>query len=325
MPYAAEIFDVRRYMHEGRMNRWRNARVVLGVALVLSLPCALRGGAIYLQDDFFNGSRTVQNLPNSAAWYAADGSAGLTVVADQLQLNTASGDDGTLAYFDPTTVTLGIGQSLEVSFDFTLSGALAPQDRAFGVFLYNSGGNRLTADDTTGFDSALFNAYTGYGITYDPDSDNPARYRTVERNVTAHSLFTSTANVGIGSPAASSVLTPGQTYLGSLTLIRTSSSIIVEGDINGSLISNVDPSSSYTQFDTVAFLAVSSDIPELTLNNIEVMETSTVPEPSTLVLLGCGLLFLLVQGTRKGGRRVFKSPRVGKGAGPGPTLLGGER
>ncbi len=274
------------------------------------IPCALRANTILLQDDFSNGSRTTQNLPNSAAWYAANGSAGLTVVANQLQLNTASGNVGTLAYFTPSMLTLGIGESLEVTFDFILSGTLAPQDRAFGVFLYDSGGNRLSADSTTGFNSPLFNAYTGYGITYDPDSANPGRYRTVERSVTANNLFTATANVPLGSPTASSILTPGQTYSGSLTVTRNATSITVVGDINGSLISNVDPSSSDTQFDTIAFLAQSSDIPTLTLDNIQVSDTSSAPEPSTLALFGCGLLLFLSARVIQGmGRRLVPLPR----------------
>jgi hypothetical protein len=258
---------------------------------VLSIPCTLHATTSFLDDTFANGSRTDQNLPSSAAWYAPSLTAGLTVFNSQLQLNTASANDGTLGYFTPTTVALAIGDSLQVSFDFILAGPLAAQDRAFGVFLYNSGDNRVTQDNS-GFNSALFNAYTGYGITYDPDSNNPARYRTVERNVTANSLFTSTANVAIGSSAASSVLTAGQNYSGSLTVTRNATSITVNGNINGSLISNNDPSSSYTQFDTVAFLAESSDISMLTLGNIQVTETSGVPESSTSALLACGLLFL---------------------------------
>jgi hypothetical protein len=198
-------------------------------------------------------------------------------------------------------VTLGIGSSLQVSFTFAIAGTLASQDRAFGVFLYNSGGSRLTQDDSSGFNSPLFNAYTGYGITYDPQSANPGRYRTVERNGTANNLFTSTANGPLGNPTASSVLTAGQVYSGSLTLTRSSTSITVNGNINGSLISNVDPSSSYTQFDTVAFLAMSTDIPMLTLDNISV---SGAPEPPIFALIGGGVLFLLALGIRKSRRFV---------------------
>ena len=238
-----------------------------------------------------DGSRTDQNLPGSADWYAAKVTSGLTVSGGQLVLNTAFGNDGLLAYFTPTTVDLGIGDSLQISFDFSVSGTLASQDRAIGVFLYNSGGNRLTTDDTSGFNSALFNAYTGYGVTYDPDSANPARYRTTERNLTANNLFSATPNVALGSAAASAILTAGQTYAGSLTVTRNAGSVSVKGNINGALISNTDPSSRYTAFDTVAFLATSSDIPQFTLDNIVVTEISAAPEPSTFALLGFGLLF----------------------------------
>jgi hypothetical protein len=264
------------------------------MAVVLSLPCPLRAGTVvYLDDIFSNTSLTNQNLPSSAAWFDAGSASGMSVVNNGLVLNTASNNDAVLAYFSPTTVTLGIGDSLEVSFDFAVSGTLAPQDRAFAVYLYDSGGNRETADGS-GFNAPLFNGYTGYGITYDPDSTNFQRYRTVERSGTANNLISDTPNVIIGTSQASSILTTGHTYSGSLTLTRTATSISVNGDINGSLISNIDPSSSYTQFDTIAFQALSADIPTLTLEDIEVSETF-VPEPSTAAFLGCGLLLLLAR------------------------------
>jgi hypothetical protein len=275
-----------------RINQLMNAEVVIGAAIALSIPCCSHATTIYLNDNFSNDSATTQSLPGSAAWYDPNNSTGLSASTGQLQLNTASGNDGLLAYFSPTTVDLGIGDSLEVSFDFTLSGTLVAQDRAFGVFLYDSGGNSLT-NDTSNFNSTLFNGYTGYGITYDPDSTNPARYRTVERNATSNNLFSSTVNAPLGTPAASSILAPGQTYAGSLTVTQSATSVSVTGDINGSLISNSDSLSSYTDFDTIAFFASSSDIPELTLENVEVMETSAAPEPSTFVLLALGLLLYL--------------------------------
>src|SRR5580658_3150499 len=185
----------------------RNARAVLLMAVVLSLPCPLRAGTVvYLDDIFSNTSLTNQNLPSSAAWFDAGPASGMSVVNNGLVLNTASNNDAVLAYFSPTTVTLGIGDSLEVSFDFAVSGTLAPQDRAFAVYLYDSGGNRETADGS-GFNAPLFNGYTGYGITYDPDSTNFQRYRTVERSGTANNLISDTPNVIIGTSQASSILT----------------------------------------------------------------------------------------------------------------------
>ena len=149
-------------MRMRRMSWYQIAKVVLGVAAVLSVPCSLGASSIVLRNTVSSGSRTAELLPGSAAWMAANGTARPAVANSQPALRPASGDNIAPASFTSTPEPLGTGPSLRVSLDVVPAKTPSSDDRTVATVLYKS------ADK---------------GRTMRPQSTNFDRYETIDGTV----------------------------------------------------------------------------------------------------------------------------------------------
>ena len=260
---------------------------------------------VLLNDNFSDGERLTQNLPGSAHWYSGGLSGNVSAGSDALVFTGDSGGStpgsihgGGLAYFTAagSPVSLSIGQSMTLSFDYSY-GQVDQTDWHFGFGLYNSGGSRVTTDNTS-FNNAVFNAYTGYeaaGI-FGTDPSGLGRYKIAERNLTANNLLSTTAYTILGSNVKQiGGASAGTTYTASLTLTYADATdMVLSSVIAGQTLVRTNTIGLVKSFDTVGIFAPGTP-GTFTFDDVQVAVTS-VPEPSALMLVVTGVL--AVTGTR---------------------------
>jgi len=266
---------------------------LLLLAVCVALPHAqLR--AQLLTDNFADGNRTVQALPNSAAWFAGGPAANVSVSGGQLlESSIASNNRGFIAYFTDTgsPVTLGIGQSLVLSAQVQTQGATGG-DARFQFWAFNSGGSRIAVDNS-GFNNAIFNGYTGYGVTNDPVGVHPSRYQIRERTSGANNLLVNTATLGASTQSVNMTVSLVNV---SLTLTRSGASeMTLTGSIGGSPIARTDTAGIFTTFDSIGIMTQNDTL----TGNLVIANVSVIPEPTTLALLGAGLGALVALRSRR--------------------------
>ncbi len=238
--------------------------LLVGLA-TLALSSTSLQATVLLNDTFTNSTRSNQNLPNSAHWYAGGGGSSLIVTNNTLRLLTDAIQRQTVVYFtDSGTQTLGIGDSLSISFSLTASNYAAGADLRFGLF--NSGGNRVDADNLGNSPTnGVYAEYEGYALISNfGTATNGSTLRA--RTGTTNSLFSTSAGVfttlsgstwGIGH-----AFTNDETYLFTLTITadsatNTSLNFLMKDSTNATLIdfTTIDTTSLYNKFDTFAFLS----------------------------------------------------------------------
>lgn len=268
------------------------------LAMLLCLPLGA-GAAILARDNFSDGDRTNQSLPNSLEWFNGQDGADMSVVSQQLQIrNMDAGSEGGMAYFTDsgTPFELTSGNGIRLSFDILIDHPGDDYGR-FQTWFYNSGGTRISADNT-GFNNNAFNGYAGYGVQDDPNGSHPIRYATSERAGGLNNLIFGSSDVSSRTPAVD--MTSATLIPVSLTLERSGDSVTVTGNINGQEVSGTDSSGIYTQFDTIAILSVNdSSALTFTIDNVLVESFSTVPEPRSLSLICLGGLALVAGLSKK--------------------------
>lgn len=283
--------------------------------------------SIIVSDNFSSGVRNVQNLPNQAAWFAAgDGNRlfansanGGTMTLNQV--NVGDANTGALVYFtDSGGISLPAGGSLTVSFDFRVSGVFDSNDNRMWIGLFNSHGNRLTADQqvtdagtSSGnrfMDMPLFEPYTGYEAAFNidrseafgtgkTDSTNSRLYRRGPGTGTR--IFTTSNAAGIGSSNPETMrnlaLLDDTTYtlVYEVRRFETSDQIratltITGGDLppEGQTMTGTDPQMLETTFDTFGIWQSRFVTSEATFSGefvFDNFEVSFVPEPATITVL----------------------------------------
>lgn len=270
-----------------------------GILIFISVPVRSQ---VLLYDTFTNGTRLTQNLPSSAHWYSGGlsnnvsvNSSGLVFAGDIGGSTPGSIHGGGLAYFTASgsPYSLAIGQTMTLSFDYSY-GQINSADWSFEFGLFNSGGSRVTTDDTS-FNSSIFNAYSGYvaaGVL-GPDPSGLGRYKIAERNLTANNLLTTSSYTILGSNTIQTAGTnAGVTYDASLTLAYAASGeMILTSDLDGQMLVRTNTSGLVTSFDTVGIFAPGTP-GTFTFGNVQVDVTSA-PEPSIPELTAIGMLTLL--------------------------------
>lgn len=240
---------------------------------------------IVLNDSFSDASRANQSLPDSARWASMRATADAYVSSDGLLVgtNNTSGT-GFLSYFAQPQLTLSIGQSVQLSFDYQFA-ATNHGDGTFRVNLFNSGGVRTT-NDNTGFNNAVFNGWTGYGFAGQFGTNGALRYRVVERSIAANNLLSGAA-YSIGNSAVQTNGSQVATwYTATLTLdYLSASSMRYTANLAGQTLSATDTVSLVTSFDAVSISGGANGW--MAVDNVTV---TVVPEPSVALLLTSGLL-----------------------------------
>lgn len=253
---------------------------------------------VWLDDAFADGSRTGGSLPHSAQWYSGGASANTYVTNHTLVVSGLTGNglgtQGVLGAFagPGTELSLTVGEQLTLSFDYNYA-ANANQDYSFGFGFYNSGGRRL-ATDGTGFNSSLFNAWTGYSAfgIFGQDPSGLGRFHLAQRVTTANNLMTPFNTGTLATTHQTDGLLPNTWYTAVLRLyFATTDSMVLSASIGGETLS-VTTQPAISSFDTVMISDGAQAIGSLGIGNVLVLATSPslvpVPEPSVWALASAG-------------------------------------
>ncbi len=201
------------------------------------------------------------------------------------------------SYFDSQTLST-VGEGIEISYSFTpnSTSTFKTQVNAFRVGFYNSNGSPVSDDSNENY-QVEFNNDTGYMALYSPNATPSGDY-FYQRTGTNNILWSSSSRTAVsGSPLLDS---PG-TGLSVTGLLRveliSSTSIRLTSQINGNssqsvVHSVVDSDDLDTSFDMLSFFAMpNGNGQSLTFDE---MTVTTIPEPSSIVLMmGAAGLFLI--------------------------------
>ena len=256
-----------------------------------------------LRDQFADGARNNQVLPDSAAWFTSSGASNLTVTGGEL-VQTATSSRTFLAYFtndQAQPVALNAGESIRLGFTFRLA-VFDPASDNFRVGLLRSVANpaavngagfvasgapntnaRVSGDfGSNGPTSNVFSLYSGYAaFTTVSAAGSPSPVRFLARTGSNATLIGGTGaytNVPAGTPVAAAPMLAGKQYRGTFTVTRTATGANVSYSVidpvsGASIFSNsATHTGSLNAFDTIAFyLARSSTVnPDLTLSEVTV-------------------------------------------------------
>ncbi len=202
-------------------------------------------------------------------------------------LGTSGNFSYSVGYFDLTSL-LALGDSLTISYAVDTSSITTFQnsDQQFRVGLFNSGGSQLTAN--VGTTSATFNGYDGYVGTYRPNGASGAANTLRERTGTNDLLWSGGSYTTLSG--APTLVSPGTgDFTGSFKLTLVASGVEISSVINGGAAQTViDTTGTLTSFDTFSIFANPlNNSPTLVFTALSV--TTSVPEPSVVGLVGCGL------------------------------------
>ena len=257
-----------------------------------------------ISDNFSDGSRSNRSLPNSAQWFSG-GAGANTYVTNNSSLaitgltGSGLGIQGVATSFESpgTELSLTVGESLTLSFNYNYA-LTSNTDIGFGFGFYNTGGKQVAADGT-GFNSALFNGWTGYsafGIFGGTDSSSYGRFHLAQRTTTANNLQTPLTTGVLATTHQTAGLLPNTWYAATLTLTyATSSSMVLTASIGGETLS-VTNTPALSSFDTVVITDGGQAVGSMGVSDVLVVASPSsvapVPEPSIWALAGagCGLL-----------------------------------
>ncbi|HTS19741.1 MAG TPA: glycosyl hydrolase family 28 protein [Verrucomicrobiae bacterium] len=252
----------------------------VGKLLVLTgiLAVAQSGqAAVYVDDFWADGSRSIQNLPTESAWFTSSSSS-LTAATSNMTLTVGGSAVFVVTYFTTNStspVQLNVGDTLQATFHVTFSGLPgANSSEGFRIGLFDFADStlspkRVTSDASISGNNALGNGVQGYALfqnmatVFTNTNQSPIDVRKRTNVSDSHllgtsgdwtSLATGPGNVG-GFPGFSSS-TP---YILQLTLQRTgTNSAFVTmswaNTLNGSILvtSVTDTSATNFNFDGIA-------------------------------------------------------------------------
>jgi len=284
-------------------------------ALALALPGAVSGVTI-VDDSWASGTRT--SPPNDASWWASTTSSAIEVYPGELGLISGTSGRGIHGIF--TAQSLGIGQTLTATFDFTTPATVgSAKSAAFRIGLFDTTGHLpgLEADisASSGSPNPVYNNLFGYMMDFDVNTGTEDISVRERSNPASGQLMAVTSDYTFLSGGGNSYSFAANTaYRGVMSITRTGADSV---DITGELYQGATQLSAYTgsdssgivsDFGMIAFHVGSGTFGStttagqgvdngLTFSNIKI-ELLAVPEPSSAALL-LGGLFVLGRSLRR--------------------------
>ena len=270
--------------------------------IIATAFCALPllGQTTILNETWSDGERSIQSLPNSAAWYSS-GSGNLTANVGsmtQMLTNTTAMD---IAYFTDAygfVVSPAVGQTLELAYSISFINRTSPSQSYFRVGLYNTIVDpRITADGGSTANSAYLGA-TGYMLNtggLNPGVNLDLRRRT---STTSQNLMSSTSAYATlsGNTTFQANVDNDVIYDGVLRITRTGELInTIEATLTAPddtvvfSFATTDSTSVYKDFNTVAFISGGANGDSFKLTSVNI---TLVPEPGASAFAVMGALAL---------------------------------
>ncbi|HNQ89066.1 MAG TPA: PEP-CTERM sorting domain-containing protein [Verrucomicrobiota bacterium] len=288
--------------------------ILLPLWSAILIPFAPGHAATLLHDTWADGSRAEQGLPAQSAWYASSASS-LSASAGSLVGTATSSSRMWLTYFaDPGSVaSLGVGETLKVSLDFTLQNVTAAPatSRGMRIGLYNWSESALARQAADSFStSGLGDQATGYmlnmNVAQSFTTDNPIQ--VLERTDVANAnLMGSTSQYTTlgsgGGKTGDPGFADGTPYTLELSVMRTAAdSVDITADFSSgtwhATYTASDLAGAATAFDTLA-IRVNKSTDAAETFSFSRCKVEVVPEPGVLLLLGAGLAALKVSRNRR--------------------------
>ncbi len=201
------------------------------IAFALILTAASPSHATILVDDTFaDGTRTNQNLPTDAAWFASSGPS-LTATTGAMTLATGSSAILGVSYFTANAgspASLGVGDTLLATITFTFNG-VAPSNssQGFRLGVFDFGANRVSADfsssSSQGANVQGYALFQTMGVVFNNATPMDIRKRTTLTDTSLLGTSGDWTSLGTG-PGNTNVfpgLTSGTQYILQLSLQRT--------------------------------------------------------------------------------------------------------
>jgi hypothetical protein len=249
-----------------------------------------------LNEDWSSGVRTVQDLPNSAHWYAS--SPGNFSISPGSITQATPETHYVIAYFtDGAPFALNQGQTLQVNYSYSLAGITGVGSFRAGVYNSATGDGRI-ASDTFGTNRSEFVGIQGYMVDTGNTSSGSATIR--KRISTTSNNLMSTLSSG-GSPVYSGIgsshtawdgLENGTIYNANFSITRNPDDSVtlvsILSDANGVIYNfdRTDSSGAYHSFDTFAMMLTGSAGDAFTLYGVDI---SVIPEASTYAWMSLSL------------------------------------
>jgi uncharacterized repeat protein (TIGR01451 family) len=231
--------------------------------------------SILIDETFDDGDRTNQNLPESVRWFGSR-TPQPEVVDGKLVSNSTQTPRGVLGYLD-SPVSVPLGWFLDLSFDYSFSASSA-NDWTFIFGLYDSNGEPMTSDITTGFNNSIFFGHTGYVVSgIRGDGGFSKRYKISRRRGENNNLYNVSPMLPPipdstdGPTWQTGGMESNTTYSASLNLYHASvNEMIITAIIDGqSLIRTDTVASVVSTFDQVGI--VTGGDGALTIDNVQLI------------------------------------------------------
>lgn len=288
------------------MNRKTQKLLALPVLCFLGLTAAASAQSepLDVHYDFADGSR--------AGWYTSRASSELNATSaggGSMTQNIGTTTTQLTTYFATpgNSVAVGIGETLQVSMNFSFAGMAATGNQQFRIGLFNSKGSQINTDDKTTVTSE-FNGYDGYGFF---GSRGGGWVSAQERTGNSNALL-------VDSPPWTALSTLDNSehpysFAGNLdyTLVF-SIDHIAENEVmlrlsfsdgtNTYNYSIADTTASVTSFDTLAISFANGLATSVTFTDVSIQVVPTVPEPATAALIAAGAAVALLAVRRRHAR-----------------------
>jgi hypothetical protein len=280
-------------------------------AIMVLLSSSGLQAAVLLNDTLSDNERATQNLTESAEWaFAPNGggntNANLSASTGALVYSpAAAAAQQSTAYFTPSgaPAVLADGETITLTFDFTLTALGSPSENGLRFGLFNSNESRYAPGFGTAsppvLNLAVFEPSTGFFTTANLGATTGTSTFGVRRGNASASNTTPFGGSGTITGASTTSgylgLSANTTYTASLSITRnTSTSAFVSTTLNGFTQSATTTATAGTMsFDTVAILSGSAIVPTGNTFTVDNIHVSIIPEPASVLLGGLGLFTLL--------------------------------
>ncbi len=278
------------------------------LALTVILPlCA--NATVILDQDFSNGSREIQDLPDSAQWFQSFNNLSMVETSPGVYALENGPTSATIrhgvAYYAPTNspISLSAGETITATLNITPS-SITPSDadRILRIGLLHSGSSQLTSDGNPNI------VMSGYGFFVNPANQKVSTYgRTEDAGPIFSSLSSGNGWVGGTTGGLLSTITPEDTFAmvqNTAYDITVAVQLLGSGNLNISYSITDGVNTVTTSFEETTYLVSDFDTIAFAWGNafgdglVDNVNVSVVPEPSGFAFI-VGLTALIGLGIRR--------------------------